>query len=135
MRLKRVLYTVLLVSLFSVPATGADAAMAYRMTAQEMTQLEDIFNQLDSRQKQQQKLLTEQEEQLAKLNTQLKTSQTEIEKSKKATATLQTSLTAANESLQKSADEAKRTQKRIERQRDTWAVVAAIVLGVSISNG
>ena len=135
MRLKKVLYIALLVCLFSVPATGADAAMTYQVTAQEMTQLEDIFNQLDSRQKQQQKLLTEQEEQLAKLNTQLKTSQTEIESSRKATVTLQNSLDAANESLQKSAQEAKRTQKRIERQRDTWAVVAAIVLGVSISNG
>lgn len=133
MRLRKALYIVLLACLFSVPATGAEAA--YQMTAQEMTQLEDIFSQLSSKQTEQQGLLTEQEEQLAKLNTQLKTSQTEIEKSKKATATLQTSLTAANESLQKSAQEAKRTQKRIERQRDTWAVVAAIVLGVSISNG
>lgn len=133
MRLKEVLYIALLVCLFSVPATGAEAA--YQMTEQEMTQLEDIFNRLETKQKQQQALLNRQAEQLAKLNTQLKTSQTEIESSRKATVTLQNSLDAANESLQKSAQEAKRTQKRIERQRDTWAVVAAIVLGVSISNG
>ena len=132
MRLKRVLYIVLLACLFSVPATGADAA--YQMTAQKMSQLEDIFSQLDSRQKQQQALLNRQAEQLTKLNEQLETSRTEIEKSKKATATLQTSLTAANESLQASAQEAKRTQKRIERQRDTWAVVTAIILGISLSN-
>lgn len=133
MRLEEVLYIALLVCLFSVPATGAEAA--YQMTEQEMTQLEDIFNRLETKQKQQQALLNRQAEQLAKLNTQLKTSQTEIESSRKATVTLQNSLDAANESLQKSAQEAKRTQKRIERQRDTWAVVAAIVLGVSISNG
>ncbi len=134
MCLRKVLFISALLLCFSAPCISS-AADQYTMTAQELETLEDIFSQLSRRQAEQKRLLTEQEEQLAKLNTQLKTSQTEIEKSKKATATLQTSLTAANESLQKSAQEAKRTQKRIERQRDTWAVVAAIVLGVSISNG
>lgn len=133
MRLKRVLYIVLLACLFSVPATGAEAA--YQMAAQEMTQLEDIFSQLSSRQTEQQGLLTKQKEQLTTLSTQLKTSKKEIKSSQQAVETLQTSLDAANQSLQASAAEAKRTQQRIERQRDTWAVVAAIILGISISNG
>lgn len=122
MHLKRVLFIVLLASLFSAPVTGADAA--YQITDQEMTRLEDIFNQLETKQKQQQALLNQQEEQLETLSTQLKTSRTEIESSQKAVETLQTSLDAANASLRASADEAKQTQKRLERQRNTWAVAA-----------
>lgn len=133
MRLRKALYIVLLACLFSVPATGAEAA--YQMTAQEMTQLEDIFSQLSSKQTEQQGLLTKQTEQLTTLNEQLTTSKREIEISQQAVETLQTSLDAANQSLKASAAEAKRTQQRIEWQRDTWAVVAAIVLGISISNG
>ena len=132
MCLKRVLYIALLVFSFLVPGTGADAA--YQMTEQEMIQLEDIFRQLDSRQKQQQMLLNQQAEQLETLNTQLKTSQTEIESSRKAVETLQTSLNMANKSLQASAAAAKSEHDRLERQRDTWALVAVLVLGVSIAN-
>ncbi len=122
MRLKRVLFIALLASLFSAPVTGVGAA--YQVTEQEMIQLEDIFNQLETKQKQQQALLNQQAVQLETLSTQLKISQTEIESSQKAVETLQTSLDAANESLQRSAAEAKNTQKRIEWQRDTWAVAA-----------
>lgn len=105
------------------------------MTAQELETLEDIFSQLSRRQAEQQRLLNQQAEQLTTLNAQLTTSQVEIKSSQQAVETLQTSLDAANQSLQASAAEAKRTQQRIERQRDTWAVVAAIILGISISNG
>lgn len=66
------------------------------------------------------------------LSTQLKTSQMEIENSRLEVKALQTLLDVANEFLQNSAQEAKRTQKRIKRQRDTWAVVAAIILGIFI---
>lgn len=125
MRLKRVLYIALLVFLFSVPVTGADAA--YQMTEQEMIQLEDIFSQLESRQKQQRTLLNQQAEQLMKLNTQLEISQKEIETSKQSTEALQTSLQKANKSLQASAEKEKKEHDLLERQRDMWATAFVLV--------
>lgn len=132
MRLKRVLYIALLSCLFSAPATGADAAKTYPMTEAELTELENIFSQLSNRQENQQKLLTEQTARIETLQTQLATSQKEIETSKQSTEALQTSLNEANQSLQESAEEAKRTHDRLERQRDTWAVLAVIAVGTAL---
>lgn len=115
MPLKRVLYVVLLASLFSAPVTGVDAS--YQMTETELTQLEAIFNQLRTAQQ-------EQEKQIELLKSRLKKSETAIRQS-------ENSLTQANKSLQESAAEAKRTRDRLERQRDTWAVVAILALGVA----
>lgn len=125
MCLRKVLFISALLLCFSAPGISS-AADQYTMTAQELETLEDIFSQLSRRQAEQKRLLTEQAGQLTTLNEQLETSRTEIEKSKKATATLQTSLTAANESLQKSAAEMKTEKDRLERQRDTWAIVAGL---------
>lgn len=114
MRLKRVLYIALLVCLFSAPATGSAQEPTYTMTEAELTKLEDIFNRLKTAQ-------TEQEKQIEALKNQLTESEAAIKQS-------ETSLTRANESLKVSADEAKRTQQRIERQRNTWTIVAAVAL-------
>lgn len=129
--IKSVLLMSALLFCFSVPVTTSAQDPTYQITDQELETLSTIFTQLDSKQKRQETLLNQQEKQLETLNTQLKTSQTEIESSRKAVETLQTSLSEANESLQKSAAEAKNTQKRIERQRDTWAV-AAIAAAFSV---
>ena len=120
MRLKKVFYIFVLLSLFSVPGTGWAADPMYTVTEQELTQLEGIFNQLKTRQQ-------EQAQQIETLKTQLTQSEQEIKRS-------QDSLNKANQSLQQSAEETKRTHDRLERQRDTWAVVAAIVLGVAVMN-
>lgn len=114
MRLKRVLYIALLASLFSVPATGSAQEPTYTMTEAELTKLEDIFNRLRTAQ-------TEQAKQIETLRIQLTESETAIRQS-------QTSLQKANQSLQESAEEAKRTHDRLERQRDTWAAAAVLIL-------
>lgn len=126
--IKNVLLVSVLALCFLVPVIGSAQEPTYQITDQELETLSTIFTQLDSKQKRQETLLNQQEKQLETLNTQLKTSQTEIESSRKAVETLQTSLSEANESLQKSAAEAKKTQKRIERQRDTWAAAAVLIL-------
>lgn len=125
MCLRKVLFISALLLCFSAPGISS-AADWYIMTSQELETLEDIFSQLSSKQTEQRALLNQQAEQLETLSTQLKTSKKEIESSQKATATLQTSLTAANESLQKSAAEMKTEKDRLERQRDTWAIVAGL---------
>ena len=131
MCLKNVFCLSVLLLLFSSPVIGL-AAGTYQMTATEMTQLEDIFSQLSSRQEEQQKLLNEQTERIETLRKQLETSQREIETSKQSTEALQTSLKQANESLKTSAAEAKRTHDRLERQRDTWGAVAVMALLVEV---
>lgn len=110
MHWKKVLYAVLLAFLFSAPVTGADAEPTYQITEAELTQLETVFQQLKTVQQ-------KQEKQIDALKIQLTESEAAIKQS-------ETSLTRANESLKVSADEAKRTQQRIERQRDTWAAAA-----------
>ena len=117
MFLRKVLFIFALLLCFSVPVTGW-AADTYQMTETELTQLEDIFNQLRTAQQQQ-------EQQIETLKNQLTESAKKIEQS-------QISLDKANQSLAKSAEENKRNQKRLERQRNTWASFAVIVLGASI---
>ena len=119
----------LLLSLLLLFFGSGCAEAAYTVTDQQLTQLEIVFSQLDSKQQKQQEILDQQKNQLMKLQEQLMKSKEEISSSKKSVETLQTSLAVANESLQKSAEEAKRTQKRLERQRNTWAALAAVFLG------
>lgn len=134
MHLRKVLFISASLLCFSAPATGW-AAGTYQMTPQELTQLENIFSQLSEKQKQQQELLTEQTAQIETLQTQLATSQKEIETSKQSTEALQTSLQQANESLQESAAEAKSELDRLKRQRDTWAILVSLVLGIALVHG
>lgn len=132
--LKEVLYISLLVFFFSVLGIfSASAATTYQVTDSELTELSEIFSQLSSKQKEQQKLLTEQTKRIETLQIQLATSQKEIEISKQSTEALQTSLTAANQSLQESAAEAKREHERLQRQRDTWALLSALAIGVALT--
>lgn len=132
--LKEVLYISLLVFFFSVLGIfSASAATTYQVTDSELTELSEIFSQLSSKQTEQQKLLTEQTKRIEMLQIQLATSQKEIEISKQSTEALQTSLTAANQSLQESAAEAKREHERLERQRDTWALLSVLAIGVALT--
>lgn len=132
--LKEVLYISLLVFFFSVLGIfSASAATTYQVTDSELTELSEIFSQLSSKQTEQQKLLTEQTKRIEMLQIQLATSQKEIEISKQSTEALQTSLTAANQSLQESAAEAKREHERLKRQRDTWALLSALAIGVALT--
>lgn len=131
MRLKGVLCMCALLLCFSVPVTGW-AANQYTVTGQELEALENIFRQLETKQKQQQALLNRQAEQLTMLRGQLETSKKQISSSQMEMEKLQTSLDGANKSLQESAAEAKRTRDRLDRQRDTWAAVAVLILGVAV---
>lgn len=126
MRLKKVFYIFVLLSLFSAPVTGWAEEPTYTVTEQELTELSTIFAQLDSRQKQQEALLTQQAEQLTTLRAQLETSKKQISSSQTEMQKLQTSLDAANQSLQESAAEAKRTHDRLKRQRIIWGCVGLI---------
>lgn len=132
--LKKVQLSLLLSLLLLFFGSGC-AEAAYTVTEDQLTQLEIVFSQLDSKQQKQQEILDQQKNQLMKLQEQLMKSKEEISSSKKSVETLQTSLAVANESLQKSAEEAKRTQKRLERQRDIWATIAAITVGAAIARG
>lgn len=114
MRLKKVFYIFALLSLFSAPVTGWAEEPTYTVTAAQLTQLESIFQQLRTAQ-------TEQAKQIETLRIQLTASENQIRQS-------QTSLQKANQSLQASAEEAKRTHDRLERQRDTWAAAAVLIL-------
>lgn len=126
MRIKGILYTLLLACCFSAPVTGWAEEPTYTVTEQELTELSTIFAQLDSRQKQQEALLTQQAEQLTTLRAQLETSKKQISSSQTEMQKLQTSLQKANQSLQESAAEAKRTHDRLKRQRIIWGCVGLI---------
>lgn len=133
MHIKKVFYISSLLFLLVVPVTGWAAETTYIVTEQELTELSTTFAQLDSKQKQQQDLLAKQEKQLKMLQEQLKTSKEEISSSQRSVETLKSSLSEANRSLQESAAEAKRKNDRLRRQRDTWAVIAAAFICVSIA--
>lgn len=125
----------LLFSFWLVLCGSVSVGAAYTVTEDQLMQLETVFSQLDSKQQKQQEILDQQKNQLMKLQEQLMKSKEEISSSKKSVETLQTSLTRANESLQKSEEENKRAQKRLERQRNIWAVIAAVTVGAAIARG
>ena len=110
-------------------ALGAD----YTVTEEQLTSLEQVFSELRSEQETQQKLLTEQKAQIETLKDQLKTSDEEMKKSGKALKEADQRLKEANQSLEKYADNAKRTKQRLERQRDLWAIFAAITVGAAVA--
>lgn len=111
---KNVLLVSVLALCFSAPVTGWAEEPTYTVTETQLTQLESIFQQLKTQQQQQ-------AQQIKTLKTQLTASENQIRQS-------QTSLQKANQSLQESAEEAKRTHDRLERQRDTWAAAAVLIL-------
>ena len=131
--LKRLLLLLLLL-VCSAPVT-ISASETYIVTETQLMELETVFTELRSQQKQQERLLTEQCGQIKTLETQLAASQTQIESSKRAVSDLETRLAEANQYLGKSADSAKRTKQRLERQRNTWAILAAVTVGAAIARG
>ena len=131
--IKNVLLVSVLALCFSAPVTGWAEEPTYTVTEQELTELSTIFVKLDSKQKQQKELLDQQAEQLTTLQEQLEISKKQINSSQTEMQKLQTSLTAANQSLKESAAEAKRKNDRLERQRDTWALLSVLAIGVALT--
>ncbi len=108
-------------------------AASYTVTEEQLTSLETVFSELRNQQMEQKKLLTTQKAQIETLKEQLTSSQKQIENSKRLLNETKTQLAEANKYLQKSAANAKRTKERLERQRDTWAIFAAITVGMAIA--
>ena len=129
--LKRFLSVPLLLCALSLPAYAS--AADYTVTEEPLQGLEHVFSELKSEQGTQQKLLTDQKAQIETLKNQLKTSDEEMKKSAKALKEADQRLKEANQSLAKSADNAKRTKQRLERQRDLWAILAAITVGAAVA--
>ena len=125
----------LLLSLLLLFFGSGCAEAAYTVTDQQLTQLEEVFYQLKNKQSQQETLLNQQESQIGMLKKQLNESQTAIENSQESMKKLRESLNEANQSLQQSEEENKRAQKRLERQRNIWAVIAAVTVGAAIARG
>ena len=133
MRLKKVFYTSALLLLFSAPVTGWAEEPTYRVTETQLEQLETVFSQLKTVQEQQQETLTKQRAQIETLNQQLETSQTAMKNSQAEMQKLQTLLNEANSYLQKYAEEKRRTENRLKRQRATWAAVAFATILSAVS--
>lgn len=131
--LKNVLYMLSLSCFLSVPGIGWAEEPTYQMTEAELTELETIFDRLKTQQEQQTNLLREQSEQIKTLKIQLATSETQIKSSRNQLQEVETKLNAANQSLAAYAKEEKRTRARLERQRDTWAVFAAVTVGFALA--
>ena len=119
--------------LFCLSLPASISAAEYMITEEQLTSLEQVFSELRSEQETQQKLLTGQKAQIETLKNQLKTSDEEMKKSAKALNEAETQLAEANQSLAKYADNAKRTKQRLERQRDLWAILAAITVGAAVA--
>ncbi len=103
-----------------LPSCGS-TVYAYRITEAELTTLEQNLQTLAEHSKSKQKLLDEQSKQLQALNEQLRQSLIQNEET-------QNSLQTAEESLREYEAEAKRKAAIKDRQRNTWAAVAACAL-------
>lgn len=119
--------------LFALSLPAYASAADYTVTEEQLTSLEQVFSELKTEQETQQKLLTGQKAQIEMLKNQLKTSDAEMKKSAKALKEAETQLAEANQSLAKYADSAKKTERRLERQRDLWAILAAITVGAAVA--
>ena len=119
--------------LFALSLPVSILAANYTVTEEQLTSLEQVFSELKTEQETQQKLLTGQKAQIETLKAQLKTSDEEMKKSAKALKEADQRLKEANQSLAKYADNAKRTKQRLERQRDLWAILAAITVGAAVA--
>ena len=119
--------------LFALSLPVSISAADYTVTEDQLTSLEQVFSELRTQQQTQEKLLTTQRNQIEELKNQLKTSDAEMKKSAKALKEADQRLKEANQSLEKYADNAKRTKQRLERQRDLWAIFAAITVGAAVA--
>lgn len=111
----------------------AGAWADYTVTEEQLASLETVFSELKAEQETQQTLLIEQQERIDRLSKQLKTSDVELQNSKNQLTKAQEQLREANASLKQYADNARRTENRLKRQRDTWAIFAAITVGMAIA--
>lgn len=139
---QRLRSTALMLSLALLLLGPGTASADYQVTESQLTELEQVFQELRSKQEEQANLLSEQAGQLTELQRalnesraqrgtlefQLKKARESMNSSQTEMRNFQESLTEANESLQKSAKEAKATRKRIERQRNLWAVLAGVAV-------
>ena len=130
MRIKKPFCAFCLLLALSMPA-GAWAD--YTVTEEQLASLETVFSELKAEQETQQTLLIEQQERIDRLSKQLKTSDVELQNSKNQLTKAQEQLREANASLKQYADNARRTENRLKRQRDTWAIFAAITVGMAIA--
>ena len=116
MKLGRKSFFALALLLFlSLPGTGH---AAYQITETQLAELTQVFSELRTQQ-------TMQQEQIEKLRTQLVQSETSMR-------TSETQLAEANSFLKESADRNRRTEARLERQRNTWAIVAGLIAGWAV---
>ncbi|MEE3479495.1 MAG: hypothetical protein VZQ81_05690 [Succiniclasticum sp.] len=126
-------WSCLLALLLLFPAGTSLASEMYRITEQELTQLEINLTQLEQLSQTQQaelarlrEALTKSEAELARLKNQLSTSSAQL-------TTAQQSLQTANLLLQQYAQEEKRTRLRIKAQRNAWEAAAGLlVIGLAI---
>ena len=119
--------------LFALSLPAYASAADYTVTEEQLTSLEQVFSELKTEQETQQKLLTGQKAQIETLKDQLRTSDEEMKKSGKALKKADQRLKEANQSLAKYAGSAKKTKQRLERQRDLWAILAAITVGAAVA--
>ncbi|MBQ9364861.1 MAG: hypothetical protein IJT82_03705 [Schwartzia sp.] len=135
--------------LLSLPCTSY--AATYQMTEAQMQTLESNFLELETRNAQLLKILTESENeltlasseserlkellqiannQLSKLMTELKEARSESERVSKSLETANKELERASESLRKSEAQHKKTESRLRTQKTLWQVLAIILGGV-----
>lgn len=128
----------LLLSLF--PSLSYASERTYTITETELTQLENNLNELK---RINENLRTEsmtQGTELTKLRTELTEAEiaslklrNQISALKEKSTEQEKLLATANESLKKSEEEAKRTEKRLRRQRDTWAIAVGVVSIIAVA--
>ena len=109
------------------------ASGTYRITEEELTQLDSNLTKLEQ-------ISATQQQELGRLKTTLETSKQELGMlknqltiSKEQLAQAQNSLDKANQLLKQYAEEEKRTRLRIKAQRNAWivATITAIIVAVS----
>ncbi|MFR8828398.1 MAG: hypothetical protein ACLVHE_02000 [Dialister invisus] len=96
----------------------------------------DIRNELESaqdRQREEDKLLIQQQTQLTEAQKQLKIANEQLKKSKVLNEATENSLKIARESFNKYEKEAERKIRIKTRQRNMWIVISAVAVGAAIS--
>jgi len=109
-----------------LPASSS-AETVYTVTESQMEIWTQGLYKLKSNNETLQAQLETQEERLTLLKTQLDASKTAIGKAQTLQTEAETSLQSLNSSWQTYKEQSARTEKRLERQRTTWAILAGIL--------
>lgn len=127
---KRTASVLLWLALLSSPVSSQ---ASYTITEEELATLEQSLTRLSEINQTSQAELTELKseltisvDELTEARKQSKEQRSELSALKEASMKQETLLQTANESLQASAKEAKRTERRLKRQRTIWMIVAGI---------